>query len=151
MEQESQQPKQQRPVWITLHAILMTLVGFFLILLAVPGLIGIVERQIRGVKTDSLDTILTITLMFVVSLVALFAGMGLLQRRNWGRILAIIATSLYLLWQLYNDLTYLRIPFIHRDYTIIGLLLFLVPYTVASLLIILHLTSSEKFVKAGYK
>jgi hypothetical protein len=111
------QMRQQVPIvaWLNIAgSVLLLLIAMFLVLL-LPG-IGVLsgDREALGVLT--IVGISVGTFMGVLGLPGLIAGIGLLRRRNWGRILAIIVGFLnlinfpigtvvggYSLWVLFQD------------------------------------------------
>jgi hypothetical protein len=136
----------KRPITALIHAILFTLVGFMLLVLGVPGIFGILERASRQVYTDTPDTVLSVIGMLVVGIMAFAAGIGLLRMRRWGWALALVMTIGFLLYQAYLTLTVCScMPFIQRDYTLVGLGLFLLPYMIGVLLIVWHWENKRLF------
>lgn len=81
--------------WLHIAAAgLAILVGAFLFLLF--GGIGLAQHDRDAQAFLPLIGFLVAIFLFLVSLPGLLAGYGLLQRKRWGRILAIVAGALHL-------------------------------------------------------
>jgi hypothetical protein len=111
------QMRQQVPIvaWLNIAgSVLLLLIALFLVML-LPGIGALSgDREALGILT--IVGISVGTFMGVLGLPGLIAGIGLLRRRNWGRILAIIVGFLnlinfpigtviggYSLWVLFQD------------------------------------------------
>ncbi|MBA3873747.1 MAG: hypothetical protein H0X30_31830 [Anaerolineae bacterium] len=137
----------KRPITVLLGAILLTLVGFMLLVLGVPGILGILERASRQVYSDTPDTVLSVIAMIIVGIMAFAAGIGLLKMRRWGWVLGLIITIGFLLYQAYLTVSVCGcMPFIQSDYTLVGLGLFLLPYMIGVLLIVWHWENRRLFI-----
>jgi hypothetical protein len=111
------QMRQQVPIvaWLNIAgSVLLLLIALFLIVL-LPG-IGVLSGDREAMGILSIVGISVGTFMGVLGLPGLLAGIGLLRRRNWGRILALIVSFLnllnfpigtviggYSLWVLFQD------------------------------------------------
>ncbi len=136
----------KRPITVLIHAILLTLVGFMLFVLGVPGILGVLERSSRQVYSDTPDIILSIIAMLVVGSLAFAAGIGLLRMRRWGWVLGVVTTIGFLLYQAYITLTVCSCaPFIQRDYTLVGFGIFLLPYGIGLALVVWHWENRHLF------
>ena len=137
----------KRPIAVLLHAILLTLVGFALLVLGVPGIFGILERASRQVYSDTPDIVLSVIAMLIVGIMAFAAGIGLLRMRRWGWVLGLVITIGFLLYQAYLTVSVCScVPFIQRDYTLVGLGLFLLPYAIGVFLVSWHWENRRLFV-----
>ena len=111
------QMRQQVPIvaWLNIAgSILLLLIAAFLVVL-LPG-IGVLSGDRQALGVLSIVGVSVGAFMGVLGLPGLLAGIGLLRRRNWGRILAIIVSFLnllnfpigtviggYSLWVLFQD------------------------------------------------
>lgn len=113
----SEQMQQHVPIvaWLNIvGAVLLLLIAVFLVLL-LPA-IGVLTNDADALGILSVVGVAVGGFMGLLALPGLLAGIGLLRRRNWGRILAIIVSFLnllnipigtliggYSLWVLFQD------------------------------------------------
>ena len=101
--------------WLNIiGAVVLLLIALFLLLL-LPA-IGVLTNDAEALGILSIVGVAVGTFMGALALPGLLAGIGLLRRRNWGRVLAIIVSFLnllnipigtliggYSLWVLFQD------------------------------------------------
>ncbi len=113
----SEQMHQHVPIvaWLNIAgSVLLLLIGGFLLLL-LPS-IGAISGDREALGVLSIVAVSVGGFMTVLALPGLLAGIGLLRRRNWGRIVAIVVSFLnllnfpigtvigaYSLWVLFQD------------------------------------------------
>lgn len=134
-----------RPCLVTVTAILLTLVGFSLEVLAIPGILGILNRISKGIYTDPPDTIATIVLMFIGGILAFAGGIGLLRMKRWGRILAIGFIICYLIAEIARLLTCKCYPANQQAFVLFDLILLLVRLIAAVIIVRWYIVNRRRF------
>jgi hypothetical protein len=121
----------KRPVIVSIYAILLTFIAFFVVVLDGSALLGIIMRVSNQDYRDTPDVVLSAIAIFIAAIMTFGAGIGLLRMRRWGLVLALIVTFGFVIYQTFTTLVVCQcVPFIQQNYTVRGLGFFLLPYVI---------------------
>ncbi len=121
----------KRPAIVSIYAILLTFIAFFVIVLDGSALVGIIMRLSSQNYRDTSDVILSAVAIFIAAIVTFAAGIGLLRMRRWGLVLALIVTFGFVIYQTFTTIVVCQCaPVIQQGYTVRGTGFFLLPYVI---------------------